>query len=174
MTLGLEDKKAIVAQIHEIAKSSLSAVVADYHGLTVDQMTDLRCRARKQGVYLRVIRNTLVKRAIHDTDYQCLDSVMVGPTILAFSQEDPGAAARIFKEFAKDNKKLEVKALSIGGQLMYADQLDKLASLPTLDQARAQLLNVMLAPITKLVRTFNEIPTKATRVISAIATSKKS
>ncbi len=174
MTLGLEDKKQIVAQVHEIAKSALSAVVADYHGLTVDQMTELRRQARQQGVYLRVIRNTLVKRAINNTDYACLDNVMIGPTILAFSQEDPGAAARIFKEFAKENKKFEVKALAIGGQLLFADQLDKLAKLPTLDQARAQLLNLMMAPITKLARTMKEIPTKAARVVSAVAASKKS
>lgn len=173
MALGLEDKKAIVAQVSEVAQSALSAVVADYHGLTVDQMTDLRKQARDSGVYLRVVRNTLAKRAVSGTDYACLDEALVGPTVLAFSQEDPGAAARLFKEFSKENKELEVKALSISGQLLGAEQLDVLAKMPTLDQARAQLMSVMIAPITKLARTLNEVPTKVTRAVAAVADQKK-
>jgi len=173
MALDLEDKKAIVAQVSEVAQSAVSAVVANYHGLTVDQMTDLRKQARDTGVYLRVVRNTLAKRAVSETDYECLEEALVGPTVLAFSQEDPGAAARLFKEFSKENEKLEVKALSISGQLLGAEQIDVLAKMPTLDQARAQLMSVMIAPITKLARTFNEVPAKATRVMAAVADQKK-
>ena len=173
MALGLEDKKAIVAQVGEVAQSALSAVIADYHGLTVDQMTDLRKQARDQGVYLRVVRNTLAKRAVSGTDYECLNEVLTGPTVLAFSQEDPGAAARLLKGFARENQALEVKALSISGQLFAADQIDVLAKLPTLDQARAQLLSVMIAPVTKLARTLNEVPTKVTRAVAAVGEQKK-
>ena len=152
MALGLEDKKAIVAGVNEAAQSALSAVIADYRGLTVDQMTALRSEARKNGVYLKVVRNTLAKKAVEGTEYECIQEALVGPTILAFSQEDPGAAARVLKDFAKENDALEVKALSIGGKLLGAEQIDVLAKMPTLDQARAMLMSVMIAPVTKLVR----------------------
>ncbi|MCL6270024.1 50S ribosomal protein L10 [Sansalvadorimonas sp. 2012CJ34-2] len=173
MALGLEDKKAIVAGVNEAAQNALSAVIADYHGLTVEQMTTLRSEARKNGVYLKVVRNTLAKRAVEGTDYECLKEALVGPTILAFSQEDPGAAARVLKDFAKENDALEVKALSIGGKLLGAEQIDVLAKMPTLDQARAMLMSVMIAPVTKLVRTFNEFPAKITRAVAAVADEKK-
>ena len=140
MALGLEDKKAIVAGVNEAAQSALSAVIADYRGLTVDQMTALRSEARKNGVYLKVVRNTLAKRAVEGTEFECLQPALVGPTILAFSQVDPGSAARVMKDFAKDNKALEVKALSVGGKLLGAEQIDVLAKMPTLDQARAMLM----------------------------------
>ena len=173
MALGLEDKKAIVAGVNEAAQSALSAVIADYRGLTVDQMTALRSEARKNGVYLKVVRNTLAKRAVQGTDFECLNEALVGPTILAFSQEDPGSAARVLKDFAKENDALEVKALSIGGKLLPAEQIDVLAKMPTLDQARAMLMSVMIAPATKLVRTLNEFPAKITRVMAAVADEKK-
>ncbi len=173
MALGLEDKKAIVAEVSEAAQSALSAVIADYRGLTVGQMTALRKQAREGGVYLRVVRNTLARRAVEGTDFECLQDSLVGPTVLAFSQEDPGAAARIIKDFAKENKELEVKALSISGQVLGAEQIDVLAELPTLDQARAMLMSVMIAPVTKLARTLNEIPASVTRVVAAVADEKK-
>ncbi len=173
MALGLEDKKAIVAGVNEAAQNALSAVIADYRGLTVDQMTTLRSEARKNGVYLKVVRNTLAKRAVEGTDFECLQEALVGPTILAFSQEDPGSAARVLKDFAKENDALEVKALSIGGKLLGAEQIDVLAKMPTLDQARAMLMSVMIAPVTKLVRTLNEFPAKITRAVAAVADEKK-
>ncbi len=173
MALGLEDKKAIVAEVAEVAQNALSAVVADYHGLTVEQMTELRKKAREEKVYLRIVRNTLAKRAIGDTEYACLNEALVGPTVLAFSQEDPGAAARLMKDFSKEFDELEVKALSISGQLLEAGQIDVLAKLPTLDQARAQLMSVMIAPVTKLARTLNEVPSKVTRAVAAVADQKK-
>lgn len=173
MALGLEDKKAIVAEVSEVAQGALSAVIADYRGLTSSQMTDLRKQARENGVYLRVVRNTLAKRAVEGTEFECLKDVLVGPTVLAFSQEDPGAAARLIQDFAKGNKELEVKALSISGQLLGAEQIDVLAKMPTLDQARAMLMSVMIAPVTKLARTLNEFPSKVTRAVAAVADQKK-
>ncbi len=173
MALGLEDKKAIVAEVSEVAQSALSAVIADYRGLTVDQMTSLRKQAREGGVYLKVVRNTLARRAVEGTEYECLKEALIGPTVLVFSQEDPGSAARLLKDFAKDNKELEVKALSIGGQLLGAEQIDVLAKMPTLDQARAMLMSVMIAPVTKLTRTLNEFPARITRVMAAVADQKK-
>lgn len=173
MALGLEDKKAIVAEVSEAAQSALSAVIADYRGLTVGQMTELRKQARDGGVYLKVVRNTLARRAVEGTDFECLQDVLVGPTVLAFSQEDPGAAARLIKDFAKENKELEVKALSISGQVLGAEQIDVLAKMPTLDQARAMLMSVMIAPVTKLARTLNEFPASITRVVAAVADEKR-
>lgn len=173
MALGLEDKKAIVAEVSEAAQSALSAVIADYRGLTVGQMTALRKQARDGGVYLKVVRNTLARRAVEGTEFECLQEALVGPTVLAFSQEDPGAAARLIKDFAKENKELEVKALSISGQLLGAEQIDVLAKMPTLDQARAMLMSVMIAPVTKLARTLNEFPASITRVMAAVADEKK-
>ena len=173
MALGLEDKKAIVAEVSEVAESALSAVIADYRGLTVGQMTALRKQAREGGVYLKVVRNTLARRAVEGTEFECMQEALVGPTVLAFSQEDPGAAARLIKDFAKENAELEVKALSISGQLLGAEQIDVLAKMPTLDQARAMLMSVMIAPVTKLARTLNEFPGSITRVMAAVADEKK-
>ncbi len=173
MALRLEQKQQIVAEVKEIAASALSAVVADYRGLTVAEMTEMRAKARETGVYLRVVRNTLVKRAVEGTDYACLYDTFVGPTLVAFSQEDPGSAARLLKDYAKEHEALEVRALAIGGELLTADQIDLVATLPTLDGARSMLLSVMLAPITKLARTMNEVPSKVTRVVAAIRDQKE-
>ena len=172
MPLNLENKRAIVAEVNAIASEALSAVVADYRGLTVSEMTELRSKARATGVYLKVVRNTLAKRAVEGTEYACLDETLVGPTILAFSQEDPGAAARLFKDFAKEHDKLEVRALSVGGLLYGAKDIDILAKLPTREQALSTLLSVMQAPVAKFVRTCNEVPTKAARVLVAIKDQK--
>lgn len=173
MAIRLEDKKQIVSEVNEAATSALSAVLADYRGVSVSDLTSLRKAARENGVFLRVVRNTLLKRAVASTDYECLNPVLSGPTILAFSMEDPGAAARVLKDFAKGNDKFEIKALSIGGKLLGADQLDALASLPTYDQAVSMLMSVMLAPVTKLARTFNEVPTKVTRAVAAVRDQKQ-
>ena len=173
MALRLEQKQQIVAEVNEVAASALSAVIADYRGLTVAEMTEMRVKARETGVYLRVVRNTLAKRAVEGTEYECLNDAFVGPTLLAFSQEDPGAAARLIKEYAKDFAELEVKALSIGGLLLSADQLDRVAKLPTLDQARSMLMSVMQAPVVKLARSLNEVPGKLVRTIAAVRDQKQ-
>jgi large subunit ribosomal protein L10 len=173
MALRLADKQAIVAEVNEAASSALSAVVSDYRGLTVGQMTTLRAKARESGVYLRVVRNTLAKRAIVGTEYECLSDSLVGPTMFAFSQQDPGSAARLLKDFSKEFDALEVKALSIGGQLLPADQIDRVAKLPTRDEALALLMAVMQAPITKLARTLNEVPGKLVRTVAAVRDQKQ-
>ena len=173
MAIRLEDKQQIVSEVNQAARSALSAVLADYRGVTVQDMTALRRQARENNVYLRVVRNTLLKRAVVDTEFACIQEVLVGPTILALSREDPGAAARLLQDFARTNDDFKVKALSVGGQLLAANQLDVLASLPTLDQARAMLMSVMLAPVTKLARTLNEVPSKVTRTLAAVRDQKQ-
>jgi len=171
--LNLDDKKAIVAEVSETAGQALSLVIADARGVDVNDMNALRTKARAENVQLRVIRNTLAKRAFADTDYACVEDVLVGPSLFAFSMEDPGAAARLFKDFAKGNNSFAVKALSVSGQLLGKEQIDVLANLPTLKQALSMLASVTLAPVTKLVRTLNEVPTKVTRVVAAVKTQKE-
>jgi large subunit ribosomal protein L10 len=173
VALGLEDKKAIVADVNETAASALSLVVADARGVDVSAMTVLRKQARDNQIVLRVVKNTLARRAFQDTDYACLHEVLVGPSIFGFSMEDPGAAARLFKDFAKENDKFEVKALSVGGQMLDKSQLDVLATLPTRDQALSMLANVMLAPVTKLTRTLNDIPSQIVRVTDQVKQQKE-
>jgi large subunit ribosomal protein L10 len=173
VAIRLEDKQQIVSEVGEAAKSALSAVIADYRGVTVTNLTALRKAARNNGVYLRVVRNTLLKRAVAGTEFECLSPALKGPTILAFSQSDPGAAARVLKDFAKGNDKFSVKALAIGGKLLPAEQIDVLASLPTYDQAIATLMMLMLAPVTKLARTLKEVPTKVTRGVAAVRDQKQ-
>ena len=167
MALRFADKQALVVEVNEIAASAESAIAAEYRGLSVSQMTELRAKARDEGVYVRVIKNTLAKRAIEGTDFECLGEALQGPLLLAFSREDPGAAARIIKEFAKDNEDLATKAVAIGGTLYGAEDLSRLASLPNLDQARAMLLGVIQAPLTQLVRTLAEPPAMLARVLGA-------
>ena len=173
MALNLDDKKAIVAEVNETAARALSLVIADARGVDVTDMNALRAKARAENVQLRVVRNTLAKRAFAETDYACVEEVLVGPSLFAFSMEDPGAAARLFKDFAKENEEFEVKALSVSGQLLGKEQLDVLATLPTLHQALGMLASVTLAPVTKLVRTLNEIPTKTTRAVAAVRDAKQ-
>jgi large subunit ribosomal protein L10 len=168
MALKLEDKKALVAEVNAVAAKAQSVVAAEYRGLTVSQMTDLRTKARKSGVYLRVVKNTLARKAIAGTAFECVSPTLKGPLILAFSKDDPGAAARLVKTFAKDNDKLKATALSLGGVLLNSKDLDKVASLPTLEAARATLLGALQAPIGKLVRTIAEPHASLVRVIAAV------
>lgn len=173
MALNLDDKKAIVAEVNETAAQALSLVIADARGVDVTNMNALRAKARAENVQLRVVRNTLAKRAFAETDYACVEEILVGPSLFAFSMEDPGAAARLLKDFAKENEEFEVKALSVSGQLLGKEQLDVLATLPTLHQALGMLASVTIAPVTKLVRTLNEIPTKTTRAVAAVRDAKQ-
>jgi large subunit ribosomal protein L10 len=174
MALRLEEKQAIVAEVNQAAAGALSAVISDYRGLTVSEMTDLRVKARESGVYLKVIRNTLARRAVEGTEYECLKEALVGPTLLAFSNEDPGAAARLLKDYAKEHGALQVRALSVGGQLFGAEDIDRLAKLPTRDEALSLLMAVMLAPVTKLARTFNDVPGRVVRAVAAVRDQKQS
>lgn len=173
MTLKIEGKKAIVAEVAEVAKHATSVVAADYCGLSVGQLTTLRKTARESGVYMRVVRNTLARRAFEGTQFACMDPALVGPLILAFSKDDPGAAARIIKDFAKKFDKLVVKALSVDGALLPGSDLNRLASLPTRNEAIAQLMSVMNAPITKFVRTLAEPHSQVVRVIAAVGREKE-
>jgi len=173
VAIGLEDKKAIVAEVNETATSALSLVIADARGVTVDGMTALRKDARENSVTLRVVRNTLAKRALEGTEYECVNDSLAGPSLFGFSMEDPGAAARLFKDFSKENEDFEVKALAVSGQMLGAEQLDVLAKLPTRDQALSMLMSVMNAPATKLVRTLNEVPGKLVRTLAAVRDQKE-
>jgi len=172
LALNLEQKKAIVAEVAEVAGSAFSAVAAEYRGLTVEEMTQLRKEARNNGVYLRVIKNTLARRALEGTEFECLIDGLTGPLVLAFSQEDPGAAGRVIKDFAKEHENLKVTMLAIGGQRLDASQIDVLAKMPTYDQAISMLMSVMQAPVTKLAQTLNEVPGKLVRTIAAIRDAK--
>ncbi len=167
MSLNLEAKQAVVAEVSAVAATAQSAVAAEYRGLTVAEMTELRSTARKANVYVKVVKNTLARRAIEGTSFECMKGSLKGPLVLAFSRDDPGAAARVVKGFAKDHDKLVTVALSVGGELYQAADLDRLASLPTLDEARASLLRVMNAPLTQLVRTLAEPAAMLARTLQA-------
>lgn len=173
MALSFAEKEAIVAEVAEVANGAFSAVTAEYLGLSAVDMTELHAKARNGGVYLRVVKNTLARRAVDGTDYECLKDTFVGPLLLAFSQEDPGAAARVLKDFSKEHDKLVIKALSVSGQLLPASEIDRLANLPTKEQAISMLMSVMQAPITKLARTLNEVPGKLVRTVAAVRDSKQ-
>ena len=136
-------------------------------------MTDLRVKARESGVYLKVAKNTLVRRAVEGTEFECMQESLSGPLLLAFSMEDPGAAARLVKDYAKSNDKLITKLVVIGGKVFEASELDRLSRLPTYDQAIAMIMGVMKAPVEKLVRTLVEPHTKLVRVIAAVRDAKQ-
>jgi large subunit ribosomal protein L10 len=167
MALRLEDKKALVQEVNAVAGDSVTAVAAEYRGLSVSEMTELRKTARNAGVYMRVVKNTLARRAVEGTEFECMKDTLKGPILLAFAKDDPGAAARVIKDFAKDHEALKAVSLSAGGQLLPGSDLARLADLPTLDQARAMLLGVMVAPLSKLVRTLAEPPAMLARTLSA-------
>lgn len=168
MALTLERKKAVVSEVSEVARQAHSAIAAEYRGLSVEEMTDLRVQARNSGVYMRVVRNTLARRALEDTEFACMRDRLTGPLVLAFSREEPGSAARVMRDFAKGNDKLVIKLVAFGGNLFEGSQVDVLASLPTLDEARAQLLSALLAPASKLVRTLAEPRAKLVRTLDAV------
>jgi len=173
MALNLEDKKALVAEVAEVAARAQSVVAAEYRGLTVGQMTDLRAKARRQGVYMRVVKNTLARRALAGTSFESVGPKLKGPVVLAFSQDDPGAAARVVKDFAKAHDKLVATLVSLGGQVLSATELERVASLPTREQALSMLLGVLKAPMSKLVRTLAEPPAKLARTLAAVRDQKQ-
>jgi len=175
VALRLDDKKAVVAEVAAIAAKAHSAVAAEYRGLTVHQLTNLRKQAREAGVYIRVIKNTLARKAVEGTDFACMQDGLVGPLILAFSLEDPGAAARVISAFAKEkeNDKLVAKLVAVGGKVYGASELERLSKLPTRDQAIGILMGTMKAPIEKFVRTLAEPHAKLARTIAAIRDLKQ-
>jgi len=173
MPLQLEDKKALVAEVNGVASRALSAVAAEYRGLTAGEFDLLRKKARENAIYLHVVKNTLAKRALQGTEFSCMEPALVGPLVLGFSLEDPGAVGRVIKDFAKDHNKLVVKAVSIGGQLYGSQDIERLASLPSKEQAQAMLMGVMLAPMSKFVRTLAEPTAKFVRTVKAVGDAKQ-
>ncbi|HSH84862.1 MAG TPA: 50S ribosomal protein L10 [Guyparkeria sp.] len=173
MALTFERKKQVVAEVAEVASKAYSAVGVEYRGLTVTQVTELREKARELGVYMRVVKNTLAKRALEGTEYACMNESLRGPLILAFSMDDLGSAARLMKDATKEMSQLEVQFLSLGGELLPASALEQVASLPTREEALAQLMATMQAPVAKLVRTLNEVPGKLVRTVAAVRDQKQ-
>jgi large subunit ribosomal protein L10 len=172
MALNLEDKKTLVAEVAEVAAKAHSVVAAEYRGLTVSQMTDLRSKARTQGVYIRVVKNTLARKALAGTSFESVGPKLKGPLVLAFSKDDPGAAARVVKDFAKANDKLVATLVSIGGQVLPGTELDRVASLPTREQALSMLLGAFKAPMQKLASLLNEPPSMLARALAAYRDQK--
>lgn len=173
MALNLTQKQEVVVELANVATKAFSLVAAEYAGLTVGQLTDLRKKARQNGVYLKVAKNTLVSRAVDGTDYACVKDALVGPLLYAFSEEDPGAAGRLIKDFAKANEKLKPKLVSIGGKMYPGTHVDVLASLPTRDQALSMFLNVLVQPATMLVRLLSEPASQLARATNQVAEQKK-
>jgi len=173
VALTYAQKENIVAEVAEVARTAYSAIGAEYRGLSVADMTDLRVEARKAGVYLRVVKNTLAKRALADTEFACMQDGLSGPLVLAFGREDPGSAARVVDAFAKKHDKLQVRLIAVSGQLLPPAELDKLAKMPTYDEAISQLMSVMQAPVQKLATTLNEVPGKLVRTVAAVRDAKE-
>jgi len=171
--LTKEQKEAIVAEVAIVARSAHSAIAAEYRGLSVEQMTKLRHDARNAGVYLRVVKNTLARRALTDTGYACMSESLVGPLVLAFSKEEPGSAARVMRDFAKDNDKLVVKVIALNDKLLTPGDLVALATMPTREEALSLLMAVMKAPIEKLARTIKAPADKLVRTIAAVREQKQ-
>ena len=173
MALSLNAKKTIVAELSDVVKTAVSALAADYRGLTVSEITELRQKARENNIYVRIVRNTLMRRVLEGTSYECLKDALKGPIILMFTSDEPGASARVVRDFIKEHENLNVRALAIQGHLLQASQLAQVANLPSRDEALAQLLSVMKAPITKMVRTMAEPYAQCVRVCGQIRDQKQ-
>ena len=171
MSLTLDEKKAVVAEVSAKLSGAQAAMLAEYRGLTVEQMTKLRRKAYDGKVYLRVVKNTLARRAVEGTSFECLKDQMIGPLAFAVSA-DPVAVAKILSEFAKDNVMLKIKAGAMSGKLMSLAQIQALAVLPGREQLLAQLLGTMQAPVRKFVQTLNEVPAKFVRALAAVRDAK--
>lgn len=157
MALNLSQKKEVVAELAEVAAKAHSLIAAEYAGITVAQLTEMRKKARETGVYLKVVKNTLASRAVAGTDYECVQDALVGPLLYAFSMEEPGAAGRLIKEFSKGNDKLKPKVVSVGGKLQPVSHVEVLASLPTLEQALGMLARVLAEPATMFARVIKAV-----------------
>ncbi len=171
MSLNLEQKKAVVVEVSEQVSTAQAIIVAEYRGLQVGEMTELRAQARKSGVYLRVLKNTLVRRAVEGTPFSGLANEMVGPLVFGISS-DPVSAAKVLSEFAKANDKFIIKAGAMPNQVMDAKGIQALATLPSREELLAKLLGTMQAPVAKFVRTLNEVPTKFVRGLAAVRDQK--
>lgn len=171
MSLNLDEKKAIVAEVSAHVASAQAIIMAEYRGMGVGQMTQLRAKAREAGIYFRVVKNSLVRRAVKDTPYAALADHMVGPLAYGISS-DPVAAAKVLHEFSRDNEKLVIKVGAMGGKIMFLEDVRALATLPSREELLSKLLGTMQAPIAKFVRTLNEVPSKFVRGLAAVRDSK--
>ena len=173
MALTLEEKKEIVADINQLANDSSSLVIADARGLKVSEANELRSEGYKANVSFRVVKNTLVRLSLKGTDYEDIDDEYLnGPTMLAFSYEEPGAAAKILKSFAKKNENLNIKGLSIDGKHFDGSEINKLATLPTFIEAISKFAGLLKAPIGKIASLMNEVPSKFARTVTAVKEQK--
>ncbi len=173
MALNRSEKEHIIAEVATEAKDAIGMLIAEYSGMTVQQMTALRSQAAETNVSMRVVKNTLARRALEGTSHSCLIDALNGPLLLAFAKEGPGDAAKVFAATAKTTPTLKVTGLSLGAELIDGSQLKMVASLPTRDEALSQLMGTMQAPITKLAQTLNSIPSKLVRTVDAVRVSKE-
>jgi len=171
LSLNLDEKKAVVAEVSKQIENAQSIILAEYRGVDVGNMTSLRVKARNSGVYLKVLKNKLVKRAIEDTPFSSLSEDMVGPLVFGIS-DDPVAAAKVLNDFAKENDLFVIKSGAMPNERLDADAIKALASLPSREELLAKLLGTMQAPITTFVRTLNEVPTKFVRGLAAVRDQK--
>lgn len=173
MPLNFAQKEAVVAEVSDVARKAYSALAAEYRGLTVGEMTELRVKAHEAGVYVRVVKNTLARRALADTDFACMSDALTGPLVLAFGRNDPGSVGRVAKEFAKGHNRFQVRMIALSGQLLEPTEIDKVAKMPTYDEAISLLMGTMKAPLQKLTSTLNEVPGKLVRTIAAVRDTKE-
>ncbi len=171
MSLNLDEKKAIVAEVGAQVANAEAIIIAEYRGIEVGQMTQLRAKTRESGIYFRVIKNSLVRRAVADTPYAELAKHMVGPLVYGIST-DPVAVAKVLHEFSKDNEKFVIKMGAMGQHVMSRDEITALAALPSRDELLAKLLGTMQAPIAKFVQTLNEVPARFVRGLAMVRDSK--
>ena len=172
MSLNLDQKKQVVEDVSAVVGNAQAAVIAEYRGLTVEQMKVLRREAHDNNVYLRVVKNTLLRRAVQDTDFACLDEHLVGPLAFAAS-EDPVAVAKVLNKYAKEYDAFEIKAGSMSGSLLSEGDIKALAQLPSREELLAKLMGTMQAPVAKFVQTLNEVPTKFVRGLAAVRDQKE-
>lgn len=172
MSSALDKKKAVVTEVSDVLSSAQAAVIAEYRGLSVSQLTELRKNAHEAGVYLKVVKNTLAKRAIKDTDFECLDEHFIGPTIFSAS-DDPVAVAKVMSAFAKDNDDLKITTGAMNGDSLDLSGIQALAKLPSREELLATLAMTLKAPITQFARTLNEVPSKAVRALAAVRDQKE-
>jgi len=173
VALSKSEKESIVKEVKEVASNASSLVISDARGLKVSELSQVRKEATQSGIHIQVIKNSLAKLAFEGTDFGCSDEVLVGPSLFAFSFEEPGAAAKLLKSYAKNFDALEIKALVVEGQLLDGSQIDVLAKLPSREEALALLASVLQAPIGKFATLLNEVPSKLARVLTAVNDNKK-
>ena len=173
VALSKSEKERIVGEVKEVASNASSLVISDARGLKVTELSEVRQKATQSGIHIQIIKNSLAKLAFEGTDFGCSDEVLVGPSLFAFSFEEPGAAAKLLKTYAKNFDNLEIKALVVEGQLLDGGQIDILASLPSKDEAYGLIANVLQAPVSKFATLLNEVPSKLARVLTAVQDKKK-